>query len=76
MDGFAAAHVEKYTPLNLYPRLEDGRPAVPDLWLNRLRIASTSDAWTVLAERGYRHQFEGGWKNTRPERKLISTRRS
>ena len=71
MSGFDASLVKKYTPLNPYPRLDDGRPAVPDLWLYRLQIASTSDAWNVLAERGYHYQFEDGWKNTRPERKLI-----
>lgn len=71
MTGFDRASLEKYTPLNPYPRLDDGRPAVPDLWINRLRDATTSEAWETLAEHGYRHQFEGDWKNTRPERKLI-----
>jgi len=71
MSGFETSLVEKYTPLNPYQRLSDGRPAVPDLWLNRLNEATTSDAWEVLSQHGYRHQFEAGWKNTRPERKLI-----
>lgn len=71
MDGLSQPDLEKYTPLNPYGRFEDGRPAVPDLWINRLREATTTQAWEVLAEHGYRQQFEDGWINTRPERKLV-----
>ena len=66
-----APDLAKYTPQNPYERFQDGRPRVPDLWINRLREASTTEVWDALAERGYRHQFEGGWVSSRPERKLI-----
>lgn len=66
-----APDLAKYTPQNPYERFEDGRPKVPDLWVNRLREATTSQIWEVLAEHGYRFQFEAGWHSTRPERKLV-----
>ena len=69
--GFGAAELRKYTPLNPYERSADGRPAVPEYWLERLREATTTIAHEVLAEHGYPHQFEGGWTNHDPGKKLV-----
>lgn len=70
-DGFSAGELRKYTPANPYERLPDGRPAVPEYWIERLRQASTTLAHEVLSERGYPNQFEGGWTNHEPGLKVV-----
>jgi regulator of RNase E activity RraA len=54
-------------------RFPDGRPKVPDEVLERLKNTSAEEAWGTLGMRGYRHQFEGGWKtlNVKPGERLV-----
>lgn len=59
------------THLNPFDRFPDGRPRVPDELLERLKRATTEEAWGVLYEHGYRRQFEGNWKETHPGRITI-----
>jgi regulator of RNase E activity RraA len=40
----------------------DGRPKVPDDLLRRMRDVSLEEAWAVLRQHGYAHQFAGEWK--------------
>ena len=54
------------TALNPFERFPDGRPRVPADRLERLKLASTEEAWGVLREHGYHRQFEGNWKETHP----------
>lgn len=72
MDVFKSRNfVERLTPLNPFGRIDDGRPRVPDDLLERARAVTTEQAWAVLREHGYDHQFEGGWLRTNPERILV-----
>lgn len=43
-------------------RFADGRPKIPDNLLERAKHIMIDDAWTVLKNEGYLHQYEGGWK--------------
>src|ERR687890_2863851 len=43
-------------------RFADGRPKIPDDLLQRAKRIYIDDAWTVLKNEGYLHQFEGNWK--------------
>lgn len=43
-------------------RLKDGRPHVSDELLARLKKLKVEDVWQFLNERGFRNQFESGWK--------------
>lgn len=52
-------------------RLADGRPLVPDEWLERLKRIKVEDAWQLLNELGYRNQFEGGWKMIHEDRPIV-----
>jgi 4-hydroxy-4-methyl-2-oxoglutarate aldolase len=54
-------------------RFPDGRPKVSDDVIERLKNASAEEAWGALAMRGYKHQFEGGWKtvNVKPGERLV-----
>ena len=49
------------TNLNPFDRFEDGRPCVPDDLLERMKLVTTEEAWSVLINHGYPRQFEGGF---------------
>lgn len=42
-------------------RLSDGRPAIPNDHLERLKNISIEEAWGILRNKGYHNQFEGDW---------------
>ena len=48
-------------------RFPDGRPKVPDEYLERLKPLSLEDIWGVLRNRGYQNQFEGNWQVINPD---------
>jgi 4-hydroxy-4-methyl-2-oxoglutarate aldolase len=54
-------------------RFPDGRPKVSDEVLERLKNTTAEEAWGTIGMRGYRHQFEGGWKtlNVMPGERLV-----
>jgi 4-hydroxy-4-methyl-2-oxoglutarate aldolase len=56
------------TKLNPFDRFPDGRPRVPDELLERIKRATTEEAWGVMWEVGYKRQFEPNWKETHPGR--------
>ena len=59
------------TPFWTGPRFASGRPRVPHEVLNRLRVATTEQAWDVLRAEGYPRQFAGGWLQTHPGTVLV-----
>lgn len=52
-------------------RFDDGRPRVPDFVIDELRTATTEQVWSVLWDGGYERQFEGGWLQTHPGKRLV-----
>ena len=52
-------------------RFPDGRPKVTETVLARLKTVTAEEAWAVLREAGYHHQFEGGWKVINPGERLV-----
>src|SRR6201996_4211154 len=48
-------------------RFPDGRPKVPDEYLERLKPLGLEDIWGVLRNRGYQNQFEGNWQVVNPD---------
>jgi len=64
--------VRRLTPLNPFDRMPDGRPRVPDDLLERMRLVTNDEAWSVLERRhGYHFQFAGNWLNLHPDRVLV-----
>ncbi len=62
------ARVEALTPLWTGERLSDGRPAVADDIIERMKLVTNDEAWGVLERRnGYYHQFEGSWLRTQSD---------
>jgi regulator of RNase E activity RraA len=45
-------------------RFPDGRPKIPDDLLERAKHIMIDDAWTVLKNAGYLHQYEGNFKHS------------
>lgn len=65
------AGLTQLTRLNPFERYPDGRPRVPDDLIERMKLVTTEEAWSVLRKHGYHRQFEGGWLQTHPERILV-----
>lgn len=59
------------TPQNPFDRLPDGRPHVPDEWLERMKTVTSEEAWAILDRHGYLFQFAGDWFRTHPEQILV-----
>lgn len=43
-------------------RFEDGRPRVPDDILERMKLVTLEEAWSVLRGERFNYQFEGDWQ--------------
>lgn len=67
----SAKDVGRLTGASDTERGADGRPHVPDDILERMRLVTTEEAWSVLRRHGYHLQFEGGWQSLHPERVLV-----
>jgi 4-hydroxy-4-methyl-2-oxoglutarate aldolase len=52
-------------------RLPDGRPAIPDKLLERLKNISLEEAWGILRNSGFNNQFEGDWMVLRENQVLV-----
>lgn len=52
-------------------RFADGRPRVSDDLLRRLSRVTTEAAYIAMVNMGYKLQFEGEFKRTNPEKRLI-----
>ena len=59
------------TKLNPFDRFPDGRPQVPDDLLERMKLVTTEEAWSVLRHHGYDRQFAGDWLQTHPGQILV-----
>ena len=64
-------NIVELTRLSPFERFPDGRPRVPDDLLERVKQATTEEAWRVLRDHGYHYQFEGNWLNLHPDQILV-----
>ena len=68
---FTPADVIKYTPEWKGERFADGRPKVPDDILDRMKTVTLEEAWAVLQQNGFMHQYEDGWLSIHPDKVLV-----
>lgn len=61
----------KYTPDWKGDRFADGRPKVPDAILDRMKNVTLEEAWAVLRDAGFTHEYEDGWLSIHPGRILV-----
>ena len=61
-----------YTSKNPFGRFPDGRPKVDDKLLERVKGLSLEEAWGILLNKGYRHQYAGwDFQVLHPGKKLV-----
>jgi regulator of RNase E activity RraA len=68
---FTPDDVIKYTPDWHGERFADGRPKVSDDILDRMRKVTLEEAWAVLQQHGFMHQYEDGWLSIHEGRVLV-----
>jgi len=61
----------QYTPEWKGERFADGRPKVPDSLLQRLKSVTLEEAWAVLQQNQYGHQYEDGWFAIHPDKVMV-----
>src|SRR6476660_8403165 len=61
----------QYTPDWKGERFPDGRPKVPDGILERMKSVTLEEAWAVLRDAGFTHQYEDGWLSIHPGKVLV-----
>ena len=61
----------QYTPDWKGERFADGRPKVPDGVLKRLKSVTLEEAWAVIKQAGYPHQYEDNWFLIHPDKVLV-----
>jgi regulator of RNase E activity RraA len=68
---FTPEDVIKYTPDWHGERFPDGRPKVPDSILDRMKSVTLEEAWAVVENAGFMHQYEDGWLSIHPDKVLV-----
>src|SRR5689334_5313324 len=61
----------EYTPEWKGERFADGRPKVSDSILKRMHNVTLEEAWAVLREAGFNHQYEDGWFVIHPDKVMV-----
>jgi regulator of RNase E activity RraA len=59
------------TPLWNGERFADGRPKVSDALLQRLKSVTLEEAWAVLKNANFKHNYEDGWQTINPDSVLV-----
>jgi regulator of RNase E activity RraA len=52
-------------------RYADGRPKVPDELLDRMKLVTLEEAWAVLRNENYKHQYDDGWLTINSDSVLV-----
>ena len=68
---FTSDDVIKYTPDWHGDRFPDGRPKVSDDILDRMQRVTLEEAWAVLQQNGFMHQYEDGWLSIHEGKVLV-----
>jgi 4-hydroxy-4-methyl-2-oxoglutarate aldolase len=61
----------EYTSQNPFDRFPDGRPRVPDALIERARGLSSEEIFAILPGKGFRNQYDDGFRVLHPEKKLV-----
>ena len=59
------------TPLWKGERFADGRPKASDALLQRLKSVTLEEAWAVLKNANFKHNYEDGWQTINPDSVLV-----
>ncbi|MDH3650228.1 MAG: RraA family protein [Saprospiraceae bacterium] len=65
------SEMSAFTPEWQGERLPDGRPKVSDDILKRMELVTHEEAWAVMKNANYKHQYEEGWLAIHPDGVLV-----
>lgn len=68
---FTKQDLVEYTPKNPFARLSDGRPEVPDEFMERARDLSSEEVWAVLQQKEYNNQYADGFYVLHPGKTMV-----
>lgn len=68
---FSKQDLIDYTAANPFPRFPDGRPKIPDAYLERARNLSAEEVWEVLQDKGFNNQFADGFIVLHPGKTMV-----
>jgi 4-hydroxy-4-methyl-2-oxoglutarate aldolase len=68
---FSKQDLIDYTTQNPFDRLADGRPKVPDDFIERARGLSSEEVWAVLQEKGFNNQYADGFLVLHPGKTMV-----
>ena len=68
---FSKQDLIDYTAANPFPRSPDGRPKVPDSYLERARDLSAEEVWEVMQDKGFDNQFADGFIVLHPGKTMV-----
>ncbi len=68
---FSKQDLIDYTSANPFDRLPDGRPKVPDAYLERARDLSAEDIWATMQEKGFNNQYADGFVVLKPGKTMV-----
>lgn len=68
---FSKQDLIDYTAANPFPRFPDGRPKIPDSYLERARDLSAEEVWAVLQDKEFNNQFADGFIVLHPGKTMV-----
>ena len=68
---FTKQDLIEYTPGNPFDRFPDGRPKVPDEFMERARDLSSEEVWAVLQQKEYNNQYADGFYVLHPGKTMV-----
>jgi 4-hydroxy-4-methyl-2-oxoglutarate aldolase len=68
---FSKQDLIDYTAATPFERFPDGRPKIPDAYLERAKDLSAEDIWATLQEKGYNNQFADGFILAHPGKTMV-----
>ncbi len=68
---FTKQDLVEYTPKNPFDRLSDGRPEVPDEFMERARDLSSEEVWALLQQKEYNNQYADGFYVLHPGKTMV-----
>jgi 4-hydroxy-4-methyl-2-oxoglutarate aldolase len=70
--SFSKQDLIDYTAANSFPRFPDGRPKIPDAYLERARDLSSEEVWATLQEeKGFNNQYADGFVVLHPGKTMV-----
>jgi len=69
--NFSKQDLVDYTAQEPFDRLPDGRPKVPNDFLERARELSSEEIWAVLEQRGFHNQYADGFQILHPGKPMV-----